>query len=537
MPFQEKFTKQEKIAAPAERHDLYLSEEEKQRLIPEYLRPFLKWLRECPESTNLPLVESGFTTEGAIHPDFEQLRALKARIEKENKRREEQYERPISFIGIHASPRKDEASYQLLDKVLDTPERLGIQKELYTFYDEKGNFDPQNIEKTVEAIRNADGFMITTHTRRGIFNSYITALLEALENENLAGKVASFSHTFSKPEKDSQIVPLQLLRRFFEEKGCVILPYSSMYAHEGEANEPWLVRDIERNGVNFLKTIDRLGRSQLPHLLSDPALVQMRKRKGEVEPAWKNLQDRVQLINTERTKRNERPLNALFVLGGENPKGYSARATRVLEKNFQFLGLETATINLAEEDEKIKFTSGNPEITLKEAMPEFRGEKKETEDAAMQDAYMKLLGADVVIFTTPIRWFGVSARLQKFIERTTPLEVSGFLLAGKAFGSLITFAESGAAEAEARLQTFADNNGMMNIPLGGLKIRLGSSPKGKEDPKSADFLTTPRYKSIRQMAAMGTALVTDFLVADGAQLSHLSLDHLNPLLSVVSPED
>ncbi|MDP3710671.1 MAG: NAD(P)H-dependent oxidoreductase [bacterium] len=531
MPFQENFSPKKEIEGP------YLSDQQKQELVPEYLKPFLKWVREHPESANLPLVESGFIAEGTIHPDFEQLHLLKKRIAEENERRHKRQEHPISFVGIHASPRRDEGSYQLLDKVLDTPERLGVKKKLLTFYDEEGVFRPENIQETVEAIRRADGFMITTHTRRGILNSYITALLEALENENLAGKVVSFSHTFSKPEKDSQIVPLQLLRRFFEEKGCIILPYSSMYAHEGEANEPWLVRDIERNGVNFIQAIDRLGRSQLPDLLTDPAQLQVRKREGETEPAWENLQGRVKFINKERAERNERPLNVLFVLGGENPKGYSARATRVLEKNFQFLGLETDTINLAEEDEKIKFTSGNPEVTLEEAMPQLRGEQETAEDVAMQDAYIKLLGADVVIFTTPVRWFGVSARLQKFIERTTPLEVSGFLLAGKAFGSLITFSESGATEAEARLQTFADNNGMMNIPLGGLKLRLGSSPEGKKNPKNKNFLATPRYKSIRQMAAMGTALITEFLVADGVKVSHLSFDHLNPLLSIVSPED
>lgn len=524
MPFQEKFSTKEDVKGP------YLSEQEKQQLIPEYLRPFLQWLQEKPESANLPLVESGFTKEGAIHPDFEQLRLLKERIAEENKRRQEQHEHPVSFIGIHASPRKDEGAYQLLDKVLDTPERLGVKKELFALYDKEGKFHQEYIQEAVEAIRQADGFMITTHTRRGIFNSYITTLLEALEDENLAGKVVSFSHTFSDAEKDSQIVPLQLLRRFFEEKGCIILPYSSMYAHEGEANEAWLVRDIERNGVNFLQAIDRLGRSELPNLLADPSQLQIRKKKGEIEPAWKNLQERVQFINHERTERNERPLTVLFVLGGENPKGYSARAARVLEKNFQFLGLATDTINLAQEDENMKFTTGNPEVTLEEA-------RKEMGDEAMQDAYVKLLGADIVIFTTPVRWFGVSARLQKFIERTTPLEVSGFLLSGKAFGSLITFAESGATEVEARLQTFADNNGMMNIPLGSTKLRLGSSPEGKEDPKNKDFLTTPRYKTLRQMAGMGTAVVTEFLAADGAKISHLSLDHLNPLLSVVSPED
>jgi multimeric flavodoxin WrbA len=311
-----------------------------------------------------------------------------------------------------------------------------------------------------------------------------------------------------------------------------------MYAHQGEANEPWLERDIERNGVNFLRAIDRLGRSKLPNLLEDPTEVEQRKKNGETSEAWKGLQERVYLLNTEREKRGERTLNVLFVLGGENPKGYSSRVARVLEKNFQFLGLQTDVIQLADTDEGIKLTTGNPEVSIEEAAQKLQNiEINDPKDAIMQQAYQQLLGADIVIFASPVRWYEVSAKLQKFIERTTPLEVSGYLLAGKAFGSLITFSEGGAAEAEARLQYFADSNGMMNIPMGGMKIRLGSDPKGKEGPKNRDFLNTPRYKSIRRMAAMGTALITEFLAADGKDIKRLSFDHLNPLLSVVMPED
>lgn len=515
--------------------EILLTVEQRKFLPPDYLRPFFPW-RDEPESEKLPLVESAFTSEGEVEASFGRLAATKEAILIENQRRKEKHLDPVTFVGIHASRSTDNASNVLMCRLLDTPERLGIRTKEMTVYNEEGKLDEERIREVVEQIKKADGFVITTHTKQGVLNSHLTTLLEALETEKLAGKLVAFSHTFSDEDKDSQTGPTRLIQRFFQNKGCIILPYSLMYAHSGDANEPWLERDFERNGVNFVKTLARLGKSKLPELLEDPSVLEIRKTGGEISQAWLELRDRVAYINKERTAKGEKPLNVLFVLGGENPTGYSARTAKALEKNFQFLGLETDTLHLAQAEQAIQPSSGNPEVTLKEVMPEKEGEYKE-EDKSMQKAYEKLVQADIVIFTSPVRWFDVSSRLQRFLERMTPMEASGFLLEGKAFGTLVTFGEADAVDAESRLQIFASHNGMMSIPLGGVRIRLSFDPKGKEDPKSRDFLDSKRYKTIRRMAALGTALTTELLAADGKDVGKIRWDHLNPLLAVLSPED
>ncbi len=495
---------------------------ESTRFLPEYLRKVFPW-RDEPESEQLPLAESAFAENKEIKPEFAHLLKLKKAITAENERRKNAGLQPVTFLGIHASTNEDKASQLLVHRLLDVTERLGVKTDFIALSDEEGALDQAHIQETINKIRESDGFVITTHTRRGVLNSYMATLLEALEKENLSGKLVSFSHTFSDEDKDSQIGPPQLIERFFTEKGCVILPYSLMYVHEGEANEKWLERDIERNGVNFVKAVERLSTSELPNFLMNPDILKKRKVEGKISPEWEKLKSKVESINEARRNKQEKPLNVLFVFGGENPKGYSTRTAKVLAKNFEYLGLATNIMHLAAEKKGAETTD-----TIQEP---------EASDAHIIEMYKKILDADIIIFSTPVFWFEASSRLQKFIEQTTPLEVSGFLLEGKAFGTVITFSEAGATDVESRLKTFAQHNGMMNIPLGGLKVRLGSSSQEKANIRNADFLNESRYENISQMAAMGTVLLTEFLATDGKDVKKFRLDHLNSLLSILSPED
>ncbi len=476
---------------------------------------------------------------------FEERRRAQTReaIEVENRRREAEGKEPVTLAGIHAAPRGDSLSGQMLNRITESAQDVGLRRRIIEISNEAGKVDQEAIDRAVEQIREADGFVITTHTKRGMFNSFYTALIEALEEENLTGKLVGFAHTYDKPEEDSQVGPGMLAQKFFESKGCIIIPYSFMYANTQSKDEAWVEQDIAGNGVRLARGIERLTRSHLVNLLEDPEVLRQRKQNKEISPEWQRLQGRVQMVNAERKENEQSPLNVLFVLGGEAPAviekrdsetgeikksrgGAGARISNILAKNFEFLGLETHTIHLASQESGIESTAGNPNLTLAEVV---EGKEESRSDAAMQEAYRQLLKADMVIFTNPVRWFNISWHLQKFIERMTPLEASGFLLEGKAFGSIVTFGEAGGSEVQAHLDHFALHNGLMAIPLGGIKYHLSMDVT---QPRKAPILKT------REMAARGTSLLVDYLAADGSKVSKMDFKGIrHPLEEIVDPGD
>ena len=135
----------------------------------------------------------------------------------------------------------------------------------------------------------------------------------------------------------------------------------------------------------------------------------------------------------------------------------------------------------------------------------------------------------MIIFSTPVRWFGVSWHLQKFMERMTPLETSGFLLEGKAFGTIVTFGEAGGTEVRSHLGHFALHNGLMPIPFGGINEHLTF------DLKQSKGLP---FAKVHGMAARGTALLVDFLAADGREVGKMDFKGIqHPLEEMIDPGD
>lgn len=505
-----------------------MSSAQKAKLFPEHLRPYVPWRGEL-EDENLPLRQSAFTETGQIHPEFKRLQLMKQVIAEENKRRSEKDLAPVNIVGIHASSESEISSKTLLGQLLLTPGWLGIETRMLTLNDSNGNVSGQKIDEAVEAIKVADGIIVTTHTKRGSLNSRCIMLLEALEDARLAGKFFYFAHTFDDPDKDSQLRPEYSISAFFQEKGCLSPPYP-LYVHTEGLNETWVARDIERTGTNLVRLLNRFARSQLRLLVENPRLSERKVNRGDLTPAWKSLRRKVEKLNKEREQIGENPLTALFVFGGENPEGYSATVAADLKANFNYLGVKTDWLHLFKS--QIGLTTGDPHVKLAQEIPD---ENWKIPPHSTEEAYIKMLEADIVIFVTPVRWFEVAGRLQQFIERTTALENQSFLLEGKAFGTIITFGEAGAPDAEARLERWARDNGMMIIPYGGVNVRLGATP-----PENADYvLRSKKGKKgqLRRMAATGTALVTDILAADGSQLARIRWDHLNPLLPMVWAED
>lgn len=511
-----------------ERPPRRISEKRREELFPKHLLPFVPWRGE-PESEKLPLRETAFTPSGEVIPEFERLIRMKESISKENEKRAEAGLSPVNFVGIHASSGQDTPSKTLLEQLLITPERLGVETKIFTIDDKDGNISPQKIADIIEAVKDADGIIITTHTKRGTLNSRYMMLQEALEGMDLKGKLFYFAHTFDDPEKDSQLRPEYSVSQFFQGKGCLLPPYP-LYVHTEGLNENWIPRDIERSGINLIRLLERFSGSQLQELVQHPNLAERSKGHGDMTPAWKSLRRKVEKINKGREKIGEGPLTALFVLAGENPQGYSATIAKDLALNFEYLGVRADWFHIARST--IAPSEGDPNVTLAQEIP---NEDWDIRPGSMEEAYLKMLNADIIIFATPIRWFEVAGPMQKFIERTVALENQSFLLEGKGFGTIITFGEAGAPDAQARLERYARDNGMMIVPYGGINLRLGAEPS--ENTESVVRRKKGKKAEIRRMAALGTALVTDVLATDGGGMSRIRWDHLNPLLPLVSAED
>lgn len=500
-------------------------EERASELFPQHLRSFVPWNGEL-EDEKLPLSETAFTPEGEIIPEFKRLLQLKDSIACENDKRVEKGQPPVNLVGIHASSDQDIPSKALLEQLLLTPERLGIKTKIFTVDDKNGRISFRKIEEIKKAVQNADGIIITTHTKGGSLNSRYMSVQEALDEIDLKGKVFYFSHTFDNPETDSQLRPEYNASQFFQRKGCLSIPYP-LYVHTGGLNETWVTRDVERSGINLIRILQRLANSQLKEFVQNPELAEKKGKSDELTQTWKSLRRKVEKINKEREEKGEGPLTALFVLAGENPEGYSAALAKELALNFKYLGVKTDWFNIARS--KIAPSEGDPNVTLAQEIP---NEDWQIRPGSMEEAYVKMLEADMIIFTTPVRLFEAANTMQKFVERTVALANQGFLLEGKVFCTLITYGEAGASDVQARLDRCGRDHGMINPPYGGVSLRLGAEPS-----KSAKDMIRSKKAQIRRMAVFATAMVTDILIADGKKASKMRFDHLNPLLSLVSAED
>ena len=459
---------------------------------------------------------------------FEKRRRQETReaIEAENEQRKNHGKELVTIVGVHAAPQEDSLSRQMIDRITDSARDVGMERKIIEISTDAGMVSREAIDRAVQDIRSADGLVITTHTKGGRFNLLCTALFEALEDVDLHGKLVGFAHTYDSPAEDMQVGPSMVAQRFFQEKGCLILPYSFMYAHTGSKDEAWVERDIVGNGIRIARGIERLTRSHLVNLLEDPDALERRKVGGTLNPEWGRLKKRVGEISAERKEQGQKRLNVLFVLGGESEKGKGVRISKLLGKNFEFLGLKTNTLHLASQEGMIESTMGNPNLTLANVVG---GEGARDTDASMQEAYRALLQADMIIFSTPVRWFNISWHLQKFMERMTPLEASGFLLEGKAFGTIVTFGEAGGTEVQSHLDHFALHNGLMSIPFGGINEHLTF------DLKQSRGLP---FAKAHGMAARGTALLVDFLAADGSEMRKIDFkDIQHPLEEMVDPGD
>ncbi len=313
-----------------------------------------------------------------------------------------------------------------------------------------------------------------------------------------------------------------------------------MFAHSKGANEPWVEKEMINNGFYIAQGIERISRSPLQEYLKNPFLFDERntrklnKETGKYEarenPEWIKLRGRVQTANEKRESEERKPLSVLFLLGGAGfaegiPEqwGRGARISKVVAKNFENLGFMTDTVHLPSLE--IAPTSGNPNPSLVEIKKSRAGNK----DAGMEKLYKKILLADIIIFSSPVRWGVYTDALKRMIERTTPLEVSGFLLEGKAMGTIITSGEAGAKEVELSLKQWAHHNGMFDIPFGSIKQQL--TYKKDEYPELQE-----KYPDARRVAAFGASTIIDFLEREGSATKAIGTKAHNHPLSTIEYE-
>lgn len=78
----------------------------------------------------------------------------------------------------------------------------------------------------------------------------------------------------------------------------------------------------------------------------------------------------------------------------------------------------------------------------------------------------KILGADAVVFATPVYWFSVSARMKALLERMTSMENRGLLNLGKPMALLAVAEEEGASQALSQMLLPLAYMGFVLAPLG-----------------------------------------------------------------------
>lgn len=296
-----------------------------------------------------------------------------------------------------------------------------------------------------------------------------------------------------------------------------------------------------RNGFYVTQGIERLARSPLQGYLKNPSIFDQRttralneatdKYKTVENEEWVRLRGRVEAANEKRKNEGREALNVLFVLGGAgfaegDPKqrGRGARISKVVAKNFENIGFKTSTVHLPSME--IAASSGNPNPSLAQVEDSRSGDK----DKGMEELYAKTLLADIIIFSSPVRWGVYTDVLKRMIERTTPLEASGFLFEGKAMGTIVTAGEAGAKELELTLKQWAHHNGLFDIPFGSIKQQL--TYEKDEYPELQE-----KYPDARRVAAFGASTMVDFLERDGAAIKTVGLKAYKHPLSVIEYEE
>lgn len=87
-------------------------------------------------------------------------------------------------------------------------------------------------------------------------------------------------------------------------------------------------------------------------------------------------------------------------------------------------------------------------------------------DDAMKGLHQKLLLADVLLFATPVYWYGLPGHLKTFLDRLTSLENRGKLLDGKIAGVVASGKEGGAPSLIQHLFLILNDMGIWVPPYG-----------------------------------------------------------------------
>lgn len=118
-----------------------------------------------------------------------------------------------------------------------------------------------------------------------------------------------------------------------------------------------------------------------------------------------------------------------------------------------------------------------------------RGCKKRSNQCVLKDGmkllYPKLEEADVIVFGTPLYWYGPTAKMKLMVDRLRPYAASGKLKGKKAI--LVIPSDEGAEACTHLVGMFELSFKYLGLELAG-KILITASEKGevKEQPKTLD---------------------------------------------------
>ncbi len=87
-------------------------------------------------------------------------------------------------------------------------------------------------------------------------------------------------------------------------------------------------------------------------------------------------------------------------------------------------------------------------------------------DDAMKSLHQKVLFADILLFATPVFWYGLPGHLKTFLDRLTSLENTGKLLDGKLAGVVVSAREGGAIPVIQHLFLVLNDMGIWVPPYG-----------------------------------------------------------------------
>ncbi|MGC8876935.1 NAD(P)H-dependent oxidoreductase [Thermus sp.] len=95
----------------------------------------------------------------------------------------------------------------------------------------------------------------------------------------------------------------------------------------------------------------------------------------------------------------------------------------------------------------------------------------------------RILGADAVVFATPVYWFSASARMKALLERMTSMENQGLLNLGKPMALLAVAEEEGGSQALAQMLLPLSYMGFVLAPLGLVYAHRKGMRSLKENPE------------------------------------------------------